>query len=524
MFDLTNLTTTLHKNLSVDALLDMAKSRKEGVVAANGAFAVTTGTRTGRSPKDRFIVEDAITKNSIHWGKVNQAISAEKFQTLWQRALDHINSQCEAFVGDYRVGADVRYARNVTVITEYAWHNVFAHNLFIPEPLPSTNENQWTILNVPSLATHPEQDGVNSEATLLIDFTQQQILLYGLRYGGEMKKAMFSIMNFLMPEKDVLPMHCAANKGDDGETTLFFGLSGTGKTTLSADPSRHLIGDDEHGWGKEGVFNFEGGCYAKCIKLSRENEPLIYHAIKRGAIMENVALDEKTLAPDYDDSRYSENSRVAYPRSFIENCVPDNQGKTPTSLVFLTCDLFGVLPPVAKLTPAQAAYYFLSGYTAHVGSTEVGSEAGIKPTFSTCFGAPFFPRPATVYADLLMKRIREAGCDVFLVNTGWHSNAFVHGGKRFSIPTTRRIVDSIVNGELKHASFSTLKGFDLAIPDNIEGVDAQLLNPENCWKDHASYEEHLQKLMARFIDNFRQFDVAKEVLVAGPKLESVPVF
>lgn len=512
----------VHQQLTREELVKHAIKNQEGRVASNGAFAAITGSRTGRSPKDRFIIEDEMTRDSVDWGVVNQPISQDVFTNLWQKATKHIENKPEIFVSDLQVGACSEHHLKVRVTTEFAWHNIFVKNLFIePEAGLEADkkfdtETSWQMLSTPTLSVSPEADGVNSDASLMVNFTERKILLCGLRYAGEMKKAMFSVMNFLMPAKDVLPMHCAANAGDDGSVALFFGLSGTGKTTLSADPERHLIGDDEHGWSSIGVFNFEGGCYAKCIDLSEKNEPMIYHAIRQGAIMENVVLDDNGV-PDYSDSAYSENSRCAYPRSHIDNCVESNQAGHPNAVVFLTCDLYGVLPPVAKLTKEQAAYHFLSGYTALVGSTEVGQGSGIKTTFSQCFGAPFFPRSAQVYADLLMKRMDETGAEAYLVNTGWSGGAYGKGGERFAIPVTRAVVSAVTSGALRNAECEVLPGFNFQIPKSIEGVDNKLLDPRKLYSSETEYTENLQKLIQEFQDNFQKFSVSENIKSAGPK-------
>ncbi len=507
--------------LSSDKLLEFALRRQEGILCANQAFVVNTGKRTGRSPKDRFIVKDEQTATTVDWGAINQPIAPEKFTALWQRAVDYLSGK-EVFVSRLQVGAEAEYSLPVTVITELAWHNLFVRQLFIRDKaVDTTRADAWTILNAPGLITDPNRDGVNSDAALLIDFTQRRVLLCGLQYAGEMKKAMFSVLNYLLPAVDVLPMHCSANVGQDGDVALFFGLSGTGKTTLSADPERLLIGDDEHGWSASGVFNFEGGCYAKCIHLSEQHEPLIWSAIRQGAILENVVIDPVTLAPQYDDDSLTENTRAAYPLEHIEARVVDNKGKLPTHLIFLCCDLYGVLPPLAELTPEQAAYYFLSGYTALVASTEVGSDAAIKPTFSTCFGAPFFPRSPTVYADLLMKRINESQAQVYLLNTGWTGGAHGQGGERFSIPTTRTFVRHILNGEAARAPKEHLPGFELTIPKALPDIDAHLLNPQLAWQDSNAYKTQARHLINQFITNFKRFNVSEKIRAAGPHLESL---
>lgn len=507
-------------DLTINELVEAALARGEGELAANGAFVARTGARTGRSPKDRFIVKDELTATDVDWNQINQAISPDKFDALWQKASHYLETKDTQFVSHLKVGAHDSFGVSVKVITELAWHTVFANVLFIrPDNHHTQPESQqWTILSVPGFKTDPARDGVNSDASIILNFSQRRVLICGTYYAGEMKKAMFSVLNFLLPKHDILPMHCAANASHDGDTALFFGLSGTGKTTLSADPQRRLIGDDEHGWGADGIFNFEGGCYAKCIDLSKEREPLIWNAIRKGAVIENVVLDPVTKIPDYADSSLTQNTRAAYPREFIESRVLDNRGRQPSAVIFLTCDLYGVLPPVARLNPEQAAYYFLSGYTALVGSTEVGAGGGIKPTFSTCFGAAFFPLPPRVYADLLLKRLAQHPAQVYLVNTGWTGGAHGEGGNRFSIPTTRAIVSAIVNGELKNAQFETLPGFNLEIPTTIAGVDSQLLDPRKTWKDQTAYEKHAHELIEKFVDNFKRFDVSDLIRDAGPHL------
>lgn len=504
-------------NMPAEELINASVALGEGELASNGALVVKTGERTGRSPKDRFVVKDATTENTVDWGNVNQPIDVDKFAALWQRGLEYLDKKGLSFTSYLKVGEHKTLGLSVKVQTELAWHNLFANNLFIRpavrEVLETTN---WEILSVPGMQADPKEDGTNSDAAVIINFTDKKVFICGTYYAGEMKKSMFSVLNYLLPEHDILPMHCAANAGKDGSTALFFGLSGTGKTTLSADPNRDLIGDDEHGWGDDGIFNFEGGCYAKCIDLSQEREPMIWNAIKRGSVLENVVIDETSKTPDYTNTTLTQNTRAAYPRDFIPGCVPTNDGKTPNAVLFLTCDLFGVLPPVSKLTPEQAAYYFLSGYTALVGSTEVGQGSGIKPTFSTCFGAPFFPRAPRVYAELLIKRLEKDNATVYLVNTGWTGGAHGQGGERFSIPTTRAIVTAIVNGDFANVKYETLPGFNLSIPTEAPDVDAKLLDPRKTWADSSAYETNAKTLIDLFVENFKRFEVSDEIKKAGP--------
>lgn len=513
-------------NLSTPALYEYAIRRLEGHIAHLGPFVVRTGHHTGRSPNDKFIVKESTSEQNIWWGKVNRPFDPVKFDQLHNRLLAYLQGK-DIFVQDCYAGADPEYQISVRVITETAWHNIFAKNLFIqvpPEQISSFKPD-FTIINVPRFHAIPDVDGTNSEVFIIVNFGQKLVLIGGTSYAGEIKKSVFTILNYLLPldsngkGKQVLSMHCSANVGDDDDVALFFGLSGTGKTTLSADPHRGLIGDDEHGWSDKGVFNFEGGCYAKVIRLSKEAEPEIYETTRKfGTILENVAVDSISRRLDLDDASLTENTRAAYPVSHIHNSVIPGVGGHPKNIVMLTADAFGVMPPIAKLTREQAMYHFLSGYTAKVAGTEKGLGNEPQATFSTCFGAPFMALHPTVYAQLLGEKMDKHNVDCWLVNTGWSGGPY-GVGNRMKIAYTRAMVTATLDGSLAKIPTEEDPIFGVHIPKSCPNVPSEVLKPKNTWKDKESYDEYAQKLADMFKENFEQFKehVSEKVKAAGPK-------
>ncbi|TDA69686.1 MAG: phosphoenolpyruvate carboxykinase (ATP) [Clostridia bacterium] len=507
-----------HHDLPLPILVEKALERREGVLTTSGALRVTTGKYTGRSPDDKFVVEQPATTASVWWGP-NRPLSAAGYQHLWGRLLAYLQNR-ELFVFHGAVGASPAYGLPVRVITELAWQNLFARQLFLrPGPQARAGRDYRsgiTVISAPGFAADPEIDGTNSEAFIVLDLEKRTIIISGTQYAGEIKKSVFTLMNYLLPGHGVLPMHCSANQGEAGDVALFFGLSGTGKTTLSADPQRSLIGDDEHAWDSDGVFNLEGGCYAKCIRLSRENEPQIWEAIRFGSVLENVALRDGTREPDYDSDALTENTRAAYPVDFIPGALIPGTGGHPRTIIFLTADAFGVLPPIARLSEEQAMYHFLAGYTSKLAGTERGVTAP-QATFSTCFAAPFLPRPPHVYARLLGKKIREHRVNVFLVNTGWTGGAY-GTGHRLPLPYTRAMVRAAIAGHLDGVEYDYDPVFNLAIPNTCPEVPAEILKPWQAWTDRQAYQRQARELTRRFAANAEKFTgIAPETLLAGPK-------
>ena len=511
-----------HWNLAPAELAKIAVNNNQATVTSTGAIAVDTGEFTGRSPKDKFTVKDDLTKDSVWWNNFNIPFDPEKFEKLHQKVVNYFNGK-EFYVRDVYACADPRYQMNIRVVTELPWSNLFASNMFLrPSQDELTKfEPEWTILCAPGFKANPEEDGTRQHNFSIIDFTKKVILIGGSAYTGEIKKGVFSALNFILPhQKDVLAMHCSANIGKDGDTAIFFGLSGTGKTTLSADPNRKLIGDDEHGWTSDNViFNFEGGCYAKAIDLSAEKEPEIFGAIKEGALLENISYIDGTNEVNYADGSKTENTRVSYPINHISNIAVPSLGKNPKNIFFLTCDAYGVLPPISKLTPGQAAFHFISGYTAKVAGTEAGITEPTT-TFSTCFGAPFMPLHPTRYAEMLSKKMQEANVAVWLVNTGWSGGPYGIGS-RMSLKYTRALITAALNGDLKNVNYVKHEIFGVAMPTECAGVPSEILSPRNTWKDKEAYDQKANHLAASFNKNFEKFaeQANKEILEGAPKVK-----
>jgi phosphoenolpyruvate carboxykinase (ATP) len=510
---------TVHRNLSPAVLIECAVRRGEGHLTNAGSFVGMTSPHTGRSPDDRFVVRETGSEDRIWWGKVNVALAQDRFAVLLDDVRAHLEDQ-ELFVSDLWAGADPQHRLNVRFVSPSAWHSVFVNNMFINPPANELEgfDPGFTVLHAPGMESDPDRHGTRTGTFIALDFAQRLVLIGGTRYAGELKKSIFTVMNYLMPQQGVLPMHCSANVGDAGDVALFFGLSGTGKTTLSADPERGLIGDDEHGWSDRGVFNFEGGNYAKVIRLSAEGEPLIWAASNRfGAILENVALDEDTRAVDFEDDSITENTRSSYPISFIPSAIMEGMAGHPKNVVFLTADAFGVMPPIAKLTPDQAMYHFLSGYTAKLAGTERGVSEP-KAAFSACFGAPFLPLPPSVYADMLGRKLENHAAQVWLVNTGWTGGAF-GTGTRMKLTYTRAMIRAALGGQLDRVTTHPDPVFGLHIPENVPDVPDEVLDPRSTWSNGEEYDDAAARLAGMFRENFTKFadGVSEAVQNAGPR-------
>jgi phosphoenolpyruvate carboxykinase (ATP) len=510
----------VHWNLSTAALYEESIRRSEGLLAVEGPLVCRTGVHTGRSPNDKFVVREPSSEQHVHWGNINRPIDAAKFDALHHDVTTYLQDK-ELYVQDCWAGADPAYRLPIRIVTEYAWHSLFARNMFLPEEdreKRDTHHPEFTVIDAANFKADPARHGTRSDVFILVNFGKKMVLVGGTSYAGEIKKSIFTVLNYILPLKGVLSMHCSANLGKDGDTALFFGLSGTGKTTLSSDPARRLIGDDEHGWSDKGIFNFEGGCYAKVIKLSPEAEPQIFATTRRfGTILENVVVDPETRRLNLDDATYTENTRGSYPISFIDNAVPSAQGGHPTNIVMLTADAYGVLPPIAKLTPDGAMYHFLSGYTARVAGTEKGVTEP-KATFSTCFGAPFLPLNPNIYARMLGEKIAKHQARVWLVNTGWTGGPY-GVGSRMKIAHTRAMITAALSGQLDKISYQKHPVFNVDVPTTCPGVPAGVLDPRSTWPDPKAYDEQAKKLAKMFVDNFKTFeaDVAPSVKAAGPK-------
>lgn len=516
-----NSDLTVHYQSTPDELILDTQRIGEGVLSDTGALVISTGEFTGRSPKDKFTVIDELTENSVHWNEFNIPIETKYFDKVFERITQYLNSKPEIWVRDCYACADPRYRINIRIVNEKPWNNLFAYNMFLR---PNENElanfkPDWHVISAPDLKLNPKECGTRQHNAAIVSFKRKMILIAGSGYTGETKKGIFTILNYILPyEKNVLSMHCSANMGDKGDTAIFFGLSGTGKTTLSADPNRKLIGDDEHGWTDDNIFNFEGGCYAKCINLTAEKEPEIYNAIRKGALVENTSFFPGTNKINFDDASVTENTRVSYPLHFISNALEPSIGGLPKNIFFLTCDAFGVLPPISKLTPGQAMYQFISGYTAKVAGTEAGVTEP-KPTFSACFGAPFLPLHPGKYAEMLGKKMQEHKVNVWMINTGWSGGPYGEG-KRMKLDWTRAMITAALEGKLNDVEYHDHPVFGMAMPKECPGVPADVLNPGGTWADKNAYDEKAKYLGGLFIKNFEKYasGVGQEVLDAAPKI------
>lgn len=511
-------TGVVHWNLSAGDLIELAVARGEGILSAHGALVTETGDRTGRSPNDKFIVDEEESSQYINWGKVNVSTSSEVYENLKHKVIAYLSGQDTLFVQDLYCGADPKHRLPIRVISQTAWHSTFARNMFIrpSEDELNSHDYDFVVLHAPHFEADPQVDGVNSKVFVIVNYAEKTVLIGGTRYAGEIKKSIFSVMNYNLPQKAMLPMHCSANTTGEN-TAIFFGLSGTGKTTLSADPLRQLIGDDEHGWGPNGIFNFEGGCYAKLVNLSEEDEPEIFSTTRRyGSVLENIVIDEAGV-PDFFDTALTENTRGSYPIEFIANRTEDSMGGHPQNVIFLTCDAFGVLPPISRLTPAQAAYHFISGYTAKVAGTEIGVKEP-QATFSACFGEPFMPMHPGVYADLLSDKMEQHDSTCWLINTGWSGGPY-GVGKRMRIPWTRAMLNAALDGSLNSAEFIVDQRFGFAVPTSCPGVPDEVLIPRNTWADGAAYDTKADELTLMFKANFERYSagVSEAVNAASPQ-------
>ena len=508
-------------NLSPEKLTEISLSKNYATLASSGAISINTGEFTGRSPKDRFVVKDNTTENAVWWGDINIPFSPEKYNTLYNKVTEYLKGK-DLYVRDVYACADENFRLSIRVINEYPWSNLFAYNMFLRPTEEELNNftPDWSIINVPSFMADAEIDGTRQHNFAIINFTDKNILIGGTGYTGEIKKGIFSVLNFILPqEKNVLSMHCSANVGAKGDTAVFFGLSGTGKTTLSADPNRKLIGDDEHGWSDNSVFNFEGGCYAKCIDLTAEKEPDIFAAIRKGALLENVIFQDGTKDVDFEDSSITENTRVSYPINHIKNIAKPSMASAPKNIFFLTCDAFGVLPPISKLSTGQAMYHFISGYTAKVAGTEEGITEP-STTFSACFGEPFLPLHPTRYAELLGQKMESSQVNVWLVNTGWSGGPY-GVGSRLSLKYTRSLITAALEGKLENVDYKNHEVFGLAMPTECDNVPSEILSPRNTWEDKSAYDLKANELAQAFNNNFNKYsDFAnKEMLISAPKLK-----